>query len=193
MATLSLLATRPFCPSSFTLERVSGGFTSRSQVSALLQVRPTLGWYWRGSMRFPAATHADRAEMEALMHAWGLGDVMSFGHPLRPVPRGTMRGSPTVSGAHSAGSRVLKIDGTGTLEAGDLFKAGGCLYMVAEKATLSGPTDVILSGSLLTDLSSGAPIEWDRPAIDWVRTSPIRVTYIPGISVAIEVDFEEAR
>lgn len=196
MASLNLLAPGGFCPARFSLERVSTGFSSRSQVSGLLQVRPTLGWHWRGSMTFPPARPDRMAALEGAMHAWGLGDSMEFGHPLRPIPRGTLRGSPLVSTTHAAGSRTLRINSPingRTLLAGDLIKVVGCLYMVAQDVTLIGPTDVALSGSLLTPVANNTSVIWDHPTLDWVRAAPIRITYVPGIGEAIEVDFEEAR
>lgn len=178
----------------FAIERVSSGFSSRSQVTGDGQDRPTLGWFWRGSMTLIAATHDERAEIEALAHGWGAGDRMTFGHMGRKK-LGTVTGTVTVVGSFAAGVRQISIAGTNgqTIRAGDMFNLGGCLYQTRLDATLSGTTALHLVGTLLTSVANGNALNFDTPTSKWIRTAPLRVVYLPGISPGIEIDFEERR
>ena len=185
---------RNFCPSNFRIHRVSFGHASRSPVTGDGQDRPTLGWFWAGSMLLVPTTHEERAEVEARLHGWGAGDRMTFGHMGRRK-RGTVTGSVTVVGSHSAGARSITIAGTNaqTIRAADMFNLEGCFYQTLEDATLSGTTTLHLVGTLLTDLANGDALNFDTPTSKWIRTSPIPVEYVPGYSPPIEVTFEERR
>lgn len=178
----------------FGIERVSFGFSSRSPVSGDGQDRPTAGWFWRGSMTLVPTTHRDRAAIEALVHGWGHGDRMTFGHMGRKK-LGTVTGTVTVVGSHAAGVRQINIAGTNgqTIRAGDMFNLGGCLYQTRLDATLSGTTTLYLVGTLLTSVANGNALNFDTPTSKWVRTAPPRVVYVPGYSPGIEIDFEERR
>jgi len=194
MADLTWPSSRLFRPMRFALERVSGGFVSRSQVSALLQARPTLGWYWRGEMTLIPTSPEERSEVEAVLHAWGLGDTMTFGYMGRRN-RGTASGPITVSGAHVAGARTVAMTGTNgqTVKAGDMFSLGSGLYMVAEDATFSGATSIKIVGGLLSSAANGISVNFANPTAKWIRTAPPRVVRLSGHSPGIEIQFEQAR
>lgn len=194
MTTYALPTTEVFRPNRFDLQRVSFAFASRSQVSGAGQIRPTLGWFWSATLGFPAATYDDRAELEAFFHGLGAGDLLTFAHPLRPIPRGTLRGTPTVNGAHSAGVRTISVNGTegATLLAGDFFAVSNRLYMVRESMVFgASATDVEIAGTLLTDLANGTGITWDRPTTNWARVSTPSISYLPGISPGFVIGLEE--
>lgn len=177
----------------FTIERVSFGFASQSQVTGDSQGRPTLGWFWRGSMTLIPTSHDDRADVEALIHGWGNGDRMTFGHMGRRK-RGTAT-TLSVVGSHAAGARQINVSGTNgqTIRAGDMFNLSGCLYQARLDATLSGTTALHLVGTLLTNVTNGNQLTFANPTSKWIRTSVIPVTYLPGYSPGIEIDFEERR
>lgn len=179
----------------FSIERVSFGFSSRSAVTGDGQDRPTVGWFWRGSMTLIPARRDARAAVEALVHGWGHGDRMTFGHMGRRK-RGTVTGTVTViGGTYAAGVRQINVSGTNgqTIKAGDMFNLGGCLYQARLDATLAGATTVQLVGTLLTSVTNGNLLNFDTPTSKWVRTAPMRVVYLPGYSPGIEIDFEERR
>lgn len=192
MATLTLPATLGV--SRFELERVSVGLASRSQVSGVSQVRETLGWYWRALLAFPPCDYRDAAALEAFLASFGAGDVLQLGHPVRPVPGGSMRGAPTVSGLHAAGARSVLISATNgaTLRAGDLLGILGRLYMVAAPVTFGAvATAVSIAGGLQGDVPGATAVAWDRPATTWRRLAPPRVVYRPGYIESVELDLEE--
>lgn len=178
----------------FGIERVSFGFSSRSPVSGDGQDRPAVGWFWRGSMTMIPARPDERAAVEALVHGWGHGDRMTFGHMGRRK-LGTVTGTVTVVGSHAAGVRQINVAGTNghTIAAGDMFNLGGCFYQARLPATLSGTTALHLVGTLLKPASNGNALNFDTPTSKWIRTAPLRVVYLPGISPGIEIDFEERR
>lgn len=86
----------------------------------------------------------------------------------RLVPRGTLRGLPTVGAAASAGARsVLLVGEAGaTLEAGDMLQLGGQAVMVAPAGAVfdgAGLSTVPLVLPLVDDVGSGAAVVWQRP------------------------------
>lgn len=187
------------CPSDFKLHRVSAGFSSRSQVTQGLQIRPLIGWYWAGSMQFPKKNRRNAAKLEALLHAWGVGDHIYFGHLDRPIPKGTLRETTTLSFGYVAGQSLISLssaNGQGkTLLAGDCFGLDGVLYMVLWDVTFSNATPATASVQLVAPLrkpvDAGTQIELINPTIPWVRTSQPAITYGPGGSQSAEITFEE--
>lgn len=86
----------------------------------------------------------------------------------RLLPRGTLRGLPTVGAAAAAGARSLQLVGApgATLEAGDVLQAG-------DQAVMVGPAGAVADGAglaivplvlpLVQALSGGAALVWQRP------------------------------
>ena len=61
----------------------------------------------------PCASFAERAQQEAWISRIANGaNRVTCHHLQHPVPYGTLRGSPTVSGAHAQGATTLVIAGT---------------------------------------------------------------------------------
>jgi hypothetical protein len=93
----------------------------------------------------------------------------------RPVPRGTMRGALTLSGAHAAGATSLVITGGAgqaakTLLTGDWMQVGTGVgtsqlvkAMADSTANGSGVITVQIEPPLRRAFGSGAGVTWDRP------------------------------
>lgn len=185
---------RLYCPARLSIYPLTFGYSSVSQVSGDSQGRPTVGWFWKGSLALIPATHDERAGVEALLNSWRHGDRMIFGY-LGRKKRGTITGAVTVVGSHAAGARQIAIAGTNgqTVKAGDMFSGGTGFYMVLADAVLSGTTTIYLSTSLIAPLTNGAALNFDTPTTKWARLSAPQTVYLPGYSPGIEIDIEERR
>jgi hypothetical protein len=95
--------------------------------------------------------------------------------PMRTVPLGTMRGTLTLSGSHSAGTNSLTVTGgagqaSTTLLAGDKLQLGTGLgtsqLVVVANATAngSGVATVTVEPALRIAFSGGAAVAWDKPS-----------------------------
>jgi hypothetical protein len=159
------------------------------------QVVDRLNDRWTCSLTLPIRTHADAAALEAFLASFrGQVNWISLWHMVRPVPRGTLRGTPTVSGAHAAGSAELRIacDTGVLLRAGDLIGAGGMLLMVAEDALQSGGfMDIPLVNRTRVALADGAAVTWDKPTTTFRLLAHSGVNYVPGVSDEVTLELRE--
>lgn len=125
----------------------------------------------------PCASFAERAQQEAWISRIANGaNRVTCHHMQHPVPYGTLRGSPTVSGAHAQGATTLVVAGTNaqTVLAGDMLGVTTTaayalqLVRVVVGGTISGGTvSLTIEPALRASASNGAAIVWDRPAALW--------------------------
>lgn len=117
---------------------------------------------WVTTLNYNNQPNADRARLEGLFASLRVqGNRLSMGHPLRRVPTGTMRGSPTIASNLTQFGNNLNITGTGTLMAGDMLGVNGQLLMVtADNPSL---TSVPISPPLRAAVSAGTTVVWDWP------------------------------
>lgn len=115
----------------------------------------------------------DAALREAfLMGVASRGDWLRLGLLHRPVPRGTLRGTPTAAATAAAGARTLQVQGVSgdTLLGGDALGHNGQLLMAdyaGAVANGSGVLTVPLVLPLQAAISSGASLTWQAPATTW--------------------------
>ena len=112
-----------------------------SPLSGAIQTLELPGARWQVSFRLSDRDEADAVLVQAhLMQLRGRVNRSMLYNFARPVPRGTIAGTPLVAGASQTGN-TLAIDGCTagtTLLAGDFFGVGGELKMVTADATASG-------------------------------------------------------
>jgi len=153
---------------------------------------------WLMSLRLAPRSHAEAAAYEAWIGSLrGQVNTSALWHFVRPVPRGTMRGSPTLSATAAQGASSIAITGgtaSGTLLAGDMLGVGGLLLMVAADVTLngSGAGTVSIVNRLRSAQSSGASVTWNAPTAPFRLVSTPSITYVPGMAEAIDLDLVEA-
>lgn len=192
MATITLPTTRAFIPAAADFGLEAATFESESATDLSLQTTDMLAARWVATLTWTPHTNATRAAVEALMaQLRGKANRLSMGHPLRRVPRGTMRGTPTLASSHSALASTLNITGSGTLLAGDMLGVGGELVMVtADNPSLSS---VPITPFLRTSKSAGTSVVWDWPRALFVlaNADAIRVPFAPVISPSFSVDLVE--
>lgn len=164
-----------------------------------VQVVDLLGERWRMAFELPSRKHASAAAVEAfLARLLGMRHEVLLWHFVRPVPRGTMRGAPVLSGAVAQGAQSLPITTTAgaTVRAGDMLGAGGQLFMAAADATAngSGAITVATCNRARASIASGSAVTWSKPtaAFRLTSTSGVPVAYRPGAMQSLQVEFMES-
>lgn len=157
-----------------------------------------LGERWRFAVQIPARTHADAAAVEAYVaRLRGPANRVRLWHMLRPVPRGTMRGSPVLAAGAAQGADELSITTTAgaTVLAGDMLGLGTMLLQVAEDATANGAgaITVPLSTRLRTGASGGAAVAWSKPTalFTLADSAGMPLRYTPGIASGLMFELLE--
>lgn len=99
--------------SSFGLQKA--GVQFRSPFNGTLQSLDLAAERWACSLTSPAKSHANAGAAEAFLNviAGGVNKVRIY-HPARPVPYGTLRGSPTIGTAAAIGDSTLSLVGCAT-------------------------------------------------------------------------------
>lgn len=127
---------------------------------------------WRLSMRSPNIMSPEQAGVWASMIASLRGRVnhLAAWDIGRPVPRGTLRGTMTISGGASAGASSITIAVAGssgsTLLAGDWLQLGtglgSQLVMVTADASGGASITVNIEPPLRATLAGGTAVTWDK-------------------------------
>lgn len=195
MSLISLPAA--FRPRTVSLRMETNQRVGASQFGGSEQARDLLNDRWIMEVSLADSQHADGAWREAFIASFrGQVNWVALWHFTRPAPRGTMRGSPTLVGAHAQGAAALSITGGtagGTLLAGDMLGVGGLLIMVASDVTLngSGAGTVQLVNRLRAAQSGGASVTWNKPTANFRLLDFTGVTYAPGVASAPAFTFGE--
>jgi hypothetical protein len=135
-----------------------------------------------------------RPRVEALILSLkGGANQLAMPHFGRPIPRGTLRGSPTLGANVPPGAEIFPIlNATGSLLKGDIIGVGGQLLMVVNDAfPANGRIDVQVSPSTRRAYSAGTAVVWNRPTCLWIpKTStagpfPYRPNMRPGFSIEL--------
>ena len=140
---------------------------------------------------FAPARNPDMWDEALFAQLRGRANRLRMGHPRRRLPRGTMRGTPALSGAHSALASTLNISGTGTLLAGDLLGVGDDQVVMVTADCLAGLTAVPITPPLRKAKTAGQAVTWDWPLAVFLVTSPVRVPYAPRMSPSFSFDVVE--
>jgi hypothetical protein len=136
-----------------------------------------------------------RPQVEALVASLrGGARALSMHHLGRPVPNGTITGSPTVATATAAGDNTMALGNcNGTFKAGDWFGIGDQMVMVEEDvAPVSSAMTAKISPAVRAVYPVGTVITLVRPSILWVPKSsvagpfPYRPAKVrPGFSIEL--------
>ena len=149
------------------------------------------------SVTVPPGWHASAARIEAFLASFrGQVNTINLWHFVRPQPRGTMRGTPTLAGAVAQGAAVLSIQAMAgdTLLAGDMVGVGGLLLMVQDDAVADGTGLMSLSivNRVRVAQLSGAAVTWDKPTAPFRMLSHSGVDYIPSSVNEVTMQLGEA-
>lgn len=189
----------PFVPNSCSLKLSVNQRVNASPFGGSEQAVDLLNDRWLMSLDLPAGYSAQGAAIEAFINAMrGQSNWVALHHFARAVPRGTMRGSLTLSGAAAQGASSLIVTGGAgqagtTLLAGDLFGVSGLLFMVASDcvANGSGVITAPIVNRLRMGLGAGLTVTWNRPTALFRLVSTPVVEYAPGMSSGVSFEFAE--
>lgn len=134
---------------------------------------------------------AERARQEAwISRLAGGANRTTFHHFQHPRPYGTLRGNPTLNGAHAQGAKTLSVKGANgeTLLEGDMLGVTTTaayaiqLVRVTEGGVVSGGVvTVSIEAALRAAANDNAAVIWDRPAAlfrlmsgNWKQSSSAR-------------------
>lgn len=152
------------------------------------QATDLLGERWRCRMQLPPDTDQDLAGRWEAFFDRLLGRVhqVSLYNFRRPVPLGTMRGTPTVRVAAAQLSSTLEIQTTAgvTLQRGDMIGFGGQVSRVSAYgiANGSGQLSVSVTPRVRAPVPAGSAVLWDRPQITFRLASGdgVPIDHSPG-------------
>lgn len=188
--------------SSFTFTNDSAQLMHGGDLGDSGQVVDQLKDRWMCSLAFPALARvsipqkARAAEIEAFFASLrGMVNTVPMHHRQRPVPLGTLRGTPTlaVAAAQFASQLTLSCATGATLLPGDMLGLAGCLYQVRAACAESGGQIVVpLANRVRVGASIAAAVVWDRPSIEMRRVSGGIVTHGRGVVEVSPVDLVEA-
>lgn len=177
--------------------------THTSQTTKMTQMVDLYSWQWRISVQLPPCSIADAGAREALVNRLSGGaETIALHHKYRPVPKGTMRGTPTLNANAAQFANQIQIAGAwdatgsvpGTLKAGDMIGLSGQLLQVSEDAAAngSGVMTVNLVNRLRTSAASGASIVWDKPTAEfYLADGKARSVYSPNMGGGQALEFVE--
>lgn len=161
------------------------------------QVVDMLNDRWKVSLELPGRRLTNGGLVEGFVHALrGMTNTVALWHMARPVPKGTMRGTPVLIGAHAAGVATLAIStttGGETLKAGDMIGVGGLLLMVAQDCVSdgSGVMACPIVNRLRAAQLSGAAVTWNKPTAPFRKIGDAGVGYAPGVAGGVTLEFVE--
>lgn len=186
MTTYAYPDTQPFKPQSFTAGVRASVLVSTSPLNGAVQTVELLGDRWLFSLEYSPHTLADQSALEAFwFRVRGQVNRVSMWHFGRPIPRGTMRGSPSLGSTAGRGSTTLSINtsDTATMLAGDMLGVGSQLVQVAQdtQANGAGVMTLPITSPLRAQVASGTTLVWDHPtAIFMLSSNETRVAYGVG-------------
>jgi hypothetical protein len=162
-----------------------------------ITTRTLPGWRWK--VRLAVAMHgaagfAVRGRAEALLTSLrGGGNELAVWHPNKPLPLGSLRGTPALTAPSAAGASSITIAATTgtTLLAGDRLGLGGTVYLVAADTTSASGTMVIsLCQPLRAAASVGQTLVLERPTVLVIPTEPEIMLPYQGAQIAPAIDLD---
>lgn len=151
------------------------------------------GARWVATITFDNdAETLQRPQIEALITSLrGGARRLSMPHFGRPVPRGTLRGSPVLNTLALPGQNTVQLGNcNGGLLSGDILGIGGQLVMIeADTNPSGGVMTAAVSPAIRNQVTAGTPVVWNRPEAIWITKNstagpfPYKPMYRPSFSV----------
>ena len=153
----------------------------------------------RLQLELPAVKKDKAGGREAyLMAASSAGNWILLHHFQRPLPLGTMRGSPVITTTQAANSREISITTTAaaTLLAGDVLGVASQLVQVGYGGAVAdgaGAMVVPLALPLRRAVTAGAAVTWDKPTGTFqILSLDPTFDYVPRqMQMGLNVEFAE--
>lgn len=187
------------CPAGLEWRIQKAGIQFRSPFTGSLQAVDFIGERWEINI----ALHGEGREQaysgqveSLLMHLAGGVNQIDIYHWRRSVPRGTLRGTPTIQTTTARGQTqlVLTVAAGSTLLPGDLIGVGGQVFMARTLCVAVGTTlTVPLVNRVRGVIASGSAVVWDKPLLPVVMPEmSAGVAYRPGQTLPAELQLVEA-
>gem|GEM_PF-682160 len=181
-------------PAEFTVSQARYDMVEMSDATGHTSARLFGPPRWQVSLRsVDAFSLVDAGVYEAmLLQLRGGVNHLALYDFIRSAPQGSMRGTLTLNGAHSAGATSVSVTGgvgqaSTTLRAGDWLQIGtglgtSQLVKVMADATANGSGVIALTVEppLRTAFSSGAAVTWDKPLAYYKQTGKPQWSYRPN-------------
>lgn len=181
------------------------GLQFRGPFNGTLQSVDFVADRWVAGIMLPPTLRANAGAIEAFanMLVGGVNRVrlphLGSGTSREPfVPRGTLRGTPTLRLAAVRGELSLALENCAvgaTLQAGDMVGCGAQLLMIASDAAANGAGQMTASlvNRIRGPLAFGTALVWNRPTATFVLPAmTMRHTHLPLVLAGGQFDLEEA-
>jgi hypothetical protein len=186
-------------PSVLTPRSVSWGITKagvqfRSPMAGSIESVEFPGQFWTCSVTLPEFTLSEGGQAEAFFSRLAGGsDRVRVPYWRRLIPRGTLRGTPTLSLAAARGDLTLSIVANGGLLSGDMVGVAGQLFQCFSDCTPSAGILVVpLVNRVRSVLAAGSPVTWFQPTCTMLLPSMSNAAPAePGRSLGLAIDLEE--
>jgi hypothetical protein len=187
-------------PSAFELRILPNTRTFVGAYTPVVQVIDLLGERWQGRIDLsPTADQDEAGAREAFFDRLkGPANQITVWNFRRPVPRGTARGTMTLSASALQGANAVSVGGSAasaTYKAGDMLGINGQLVRVMADATANGSGVAVLEiqPRLRAAQSSGAAVAWNQPTCNVMLKNPdgVATTYLPGYADGCSFEFVE--
>lgn len=139
------------------------------------------GARWLIEGQYPLLGIEDRYLLEAfLLQLRGQANKFLLYDFSSVAPRGTFRGSPTISGAHTAGATTITFTGGAgqagaTILKGDKLSVDGQLVGAVANGTANGSgviSNLAIEPPLRKNIANGASVVWDKPTTVFMLIEP---------------------
>lgn len=184
-----------FRPESMEWGSTKAGTQFRSPFDGSVEAIEFPGEFWSLAIGYPPSFDVDSGPLSAFWEymAGGYNKVRVY-HFKRPIPLGSMRGTPVLNAAAARGDLTLKITTTGGLKAGDFFKVGSQLFRcLFDCDAVAGVLTVPLVQRVRSALASGSSVTWDRPTTTFIMPSrSFSTAFSQGIVGRSQIDLVEA-
>lgn len=185
--------------SAFEMRVAPNVMTFTSPYTKAVQTLDLLGERWAVKLNMAAGVDpiigaAREAYFDRLR---GPVNLIAMWHLRRPRPQGTLRGTPTVSGAVAQLANLVNIQSTAfaTVLAGDQIGINGQLVRVMSSVTANGAgllTGVEVMPRFRAAVASGASVAWDRPTANFMlKADGVPVAFRPGMFEGSSLDLIE--
>lgn len=186
-------------PAGLEWRLMKAGVQFRSPFTGSLQAVDFVGEYWLVRIQLKGEgwrrLYSPLLDSLLMYLSGGVNQVDVF-HWVRPVPIGTMRGSPTVQTTTARGQTQLLVTTPtgGTLLAGDFIKAGTQVFAVlSDCVSVANLLTVPLVNRVRGVISSGSAVEWNRPKLTVVMPEMSGgLAYRPGMTLPTELELVES-
>lgn len=184
-------------PTDCRINWVKAGVQFRNPYSGKLEGLEFSSGRWVLSLTLTERALRDAGRVEAYLFdlAGGSNRTRAWHFRTKGVPRGTMRGAPTLHAAAVRGDKVITIDTEpgATLAHGDMIGCTQQLFQSAADCVAdgSGVMTVPLVNRVRASMALGAAISWSRPTAQFVLPSFGGIVARPGKVDGASVDLEE--